>query len=95
MNELQITEDTIDHKWNRQHHGVIGRQIGRGECVEGIGHNGGARDDGDVLIEQWDGVTIQYLAVRASAALEQGHFSAAFAQPNVQREERGDHIEPR
>lgn len=40
LNEIQIAEDGVDHKWNGEHHAVVIRHVGRGKCIKRICNNG-------------------------------------------------------
>ncbi len=95
LDQLQITEDAIDNEWDREHHDVILRQVGRGERIQRIGNDGHTGNDRNVLVEKRDGISIEHLAVRAGSLCKQVHFSPAFSQPNVEGEQDRDHIQPR
>jgi hypothetical protein len=49
LDQVQVAEDAVQHKGDGQHHGVVGRQVGRREGVQAVGQNGGA----ETMVINW------------------------------------------
>ena len=90
----QVAEDAVENEGDGEHHGMIGGDVGGGEGIETVGHNSGAGDDGDQLVEQGDVIAIQYPAVGFRFSFQKRKLRAAFAEPNEEREKGCNNIQP-
>ncbi len=92
--QIEIAEEPVNDKWDRQHHAVIARGDLSRKSVEAVGHQRGAEHDGQKLIKQFQGVAIQNLTMGACYGFEKLDFSTAFAQTDKKRQERGCNKQP-
>jgi len=92
LNQVEIPENAVQHEGDGEHHDVVFRQVGGRKGVQGVGHDRCPGDDTDQLIKQVQGITIQHPAGSGVGLSGQVQLRPAFAEPDEQGEQRGDHV---